>query len=141
MHGNEIVNKAYVLIVFALAFLASPAFAVEFKCTGQEKGIDTITGKERVIPITYHITIDNDQATIDGFDNIIFAVTESDDSYLLKASIGKSRLMGEQTIRIDKRTGHFDGKSWLLARENVVTKEGKCESMEVNGQRQNQDHR
>lgn len=100
-----------------------------------------MTGKDRVIPITYHITIDNDRATIDGFDNMTFAVTESDDSYLLKASIGKSRLMGEYTIRIDKRTGRFDGKSWLLARENIVTKEGKCEIMDVSRQRQIQDHR
>ncbi|SPD73384.1 exported hypothetical protein [uncultured Desulfobacterium sp.] len=125
-------KKAFFQIVVGLTFLATSVFAEEFKCTGQEKGINTMTGAERTIPIFYHIEINNNNATIDGIDNINFTVTEDDDTYILKASIGKSRLLGEYDLQIDKHTGFFKGKSWLFSRDNIVTKEGKCEKCEDN---------
>ena len=122
-----IMSRAFFQVVIGLTFLATSVFAAEFKCTGKEKGINTMTGLERVTPISYHIEIINNSATIDGLDNIIFSVDENEDAYILKASVGKSRLMGENTLQINKNTGFFEGKSWLFSRDNVVTKEGRCE--------------
>jgi len=123
-------RRALFQIVVGLTFFATSVSAVEFKCTGQEKGINSMTGDERVIPISYHIEIINDSATIDDFDNVIFSVKEDDGAYMLKASLGESRLIGEYALQIDKKTGFFKGKSWLFSRDNIVTKEGKCEKIE-----------
>jgi len=124
------VGRAILQIAIVLTFLATPVSATEFKCMGQEKGINTMTGMERVIPISYHIEIINNSATIDVLYNIVFSVDENDDAYILNTSIGKSQLLGEFAFQIDKHTGYFKGKSWLLSRDNIVTKEGKCERIE-----------
>jgi len=127
------VNRVLFFIVIALVFLTAPAFAIEFKCEGQEKGINSMTGKERVLPVTYHIEIIDDQATLEGLDNVIFNVDENDDAYILKAKLGNHKLMGEFGFEINKHTGDFTGESWLLSRENVVTRAGKCERIDESG--------
>ena len=121
------------LLITGLTFLALPVFAAQYQCTGQEKGINSMTGKERVIPITLQISIVDGKASIKGFDNIVFNVKETPDRYLLKGSIGKSRLMGEYMLQIDKHTGRFKGRSWLLSRHNVDTREGQCERIKDDG--------
>lgn len=98
-----------------------------------------MTGMERVIPISYLIKIIHKSATIKGLDNIVFSVDENDDAYMLKASIGESRLLGEKTLQIDKNTGYFKGKSWLLSKDNIVTQEGRCEETEDNENLSNHD--
>jgi hypothetical protein len=130
-------GKEFFLILFGFALLVKPVFAVELKCVGQERGINTLTGVERANPFTYHIVIVNNKATLKELNNISFIVHETDDAYKLKGSIGKdpehsreSRLLGEFTLQINKHTGLLSGKSWLFSRENVVTKEGRCERID-----------
>lgn len=129
-------GRQFLPIVFGYALLVNPAFAVGFKCVGLEKGINSMTGMERVIPISYRVEIINNSATIKELENITFTVEENDNTYILNASIGnesllrpKSRLLGEYTLKIDKHTLLFSGKSWLFVRENIVTKEGRCEKI------------
>lgn len=125
-------TKTFLQIVIVLTFLVTPAFSVDYKCEGKEKAINSMTGKERVIPITYIIEIVKNIATISDMDNVTFTVNEDDDTYILQASIGESQLLGENVIRIDKNTGDFNGKSWLFSRDNIVTKEGTCVKQEDN---------
>jgi hypothetical protein len=123
------VCRALLVIAIGCTALATPVVAAEYKCTGQEKGINSMTGKERVMPFTYRIRIVKNKATIDGLANVVFKVDETDAAYTLKAAIGKSRVAGEYVLRIDKHTGSLKGKSWLFARDNVTTREGKCARM------------
>ena len=127
---RSIVSRALFHITIGLVFLAAPAFAIEFKCEGQEKGINSMTGKERVVPVTYLVEIIDEHATLDGLDNVLFNVNENDDAYILKAKIGESRLLGEFGLQIDKKTGDFKGESWLFSRDNIVTREGHCERID-----------
>ncbi|WP_455380325.1 hypothetical protein [Acidihalobacter prosperus] len=122
-------NKKRFLIILGLSLLAGPAFAVEFTCTGQEKGVNTLTGKETVLPVKYRIKIFKNHATISDFDKIMFNATENKKHYLLKASIGKRRLLGEYSFRITKHTGRFESKSWLFSRKNMTTAVGSCEKI------------
>jgi hypothetical protein len=125
------VSKVFTQFILLFTFLATPVFSVDYKCEGKEKGINTMTGKERIIPITYIIEIAKNSATINDMDNLTFTVNEDDDMYIMQASIGESQLLGEYVIRINKKTGSFKGQSWLFSRDNIVTKEGKCEIHEV----------
>ena len=118
-----------VLDNFGFFLLAKPALAVEFTCTGQEKGVNTLTGKETLLPVKYHIKIFKNHATISDFDKIVFKAKENQKSYLLKASIGKMRLLGEYSFQINKHSGRFESKSWLFSRKNITTAVGRCEKI------------
>jgi hypothetical protein len=120
-------RKASLVMAAGSALLASPVLAVEFKCVGEEKGINSLTGAERVIPVTLHVKILGKKATLQELAGISFAVKESRRAYTLEASLGARA--GEYQIRIDKDTGLFNGNMWLLSRANASTQQGKCEEI------------
>jgi hypothetical protein len=126
-------SKAFFSIIVGWTILINDGVAEEWRCIGEEKAINSMTGVERVIPIDYHITISKNTATIQGLDNVIFSVKEKNENLILFATIGKTRLMGEFTIKISKKNGEFKGKSWLFSRANIDSKKGKCEKMEEVG--------
>lgn len=130
-------KKILFFVVIGLSVIGKSAFAVEFKCVGKEKGINSMTGRKRVIPVSYHIEIIKNSARIKELDHIDFSVHENRTSYSLKASIEKkkkynkqSRILGEYALLIDKKTGLFKGKSWLFSPNNRVTQEGQCKRID-----------
>jgi hypothetical protein len=129
-------SRASLLMACGFALLARPVLAIEFECVGEEKGINSLTGKETVSPVTLRVVIDGKKATLQelgetGFTAPIdFTARESRKAWTLKASLGRS---GEFRFQIDKQTGQFNSESWLLSRANVSTQQGKCEEVANSG--------
>jgi hypothetical protein len=114
--------------------LASESVTVQYKCVGEETGINSMTGAERTLPVTYLIKISGKTATLYSVSDkseLSFSVTERDNAYILYFSIGGESegedLAGEWTLQIDKDSGALTGTIWLFTPANVGSARGKCE--------------